>query len=307
MYLHKYKKYKEKYDRLKTSITKKKYTKLNSKILNKYDKNKDNIITVNEYLAEEASKGPRADPGKIKYDYQKIENVYNFFTLLTLNKIKNYRVMCIPQFEIIFGENYIVRTTTLLDIKYKKYYFPKTMIKAIKKCQYEGIRLVYFTLSIKYTKSWFTHANMVIIDLQKKTLERFEPHGCSRMYDNNKVDDFMKNFVLDYLQLNKYTYIKPTDISSTIGIQIKGDSFGGMCVTISAMYLHMRVLNIDIKQKKIIDYFLKMSNPKLKNTILKFAKYIENTLKKNADIVNDYNYKLYHVIYNNLKNKLNDY
>ena len=41
---------------------------------------------------------------------------------------------------------------------------------------------------------------MVIIDLQKKTLERFEPHGCATFYDNNKVDNFMHSFVLDYLQ-----------------------------------------------------------------------------------------------------------
>ena len=301
MYKDKYLKYKNKYSKLNSSI-KKKYTKLDGKLLDKYDKNKDNIISINEYLAEEMSKGPLADPGKIKYDYQNIENIYNFFTLLTLNKIREFRIMCIPQFEITFGNNYISRTTVILDIKYKKYYFPKTMIKAIKKCQYEDIRLIYFTLAIKHTDSWFVHANMVIIDLQKKTLERFEPHGCARIYDNNEVDDFMKNFTLDYLQLNNYTYIKSTDISSRIGIQLKGDSFGGMCVTISAMYLHMRILNINTKQKKIIDYFLQIPKIKLKNTILKFAKYMENTLKKNSDLVNNYNYELYHVIYHKLKN-----
>lgn len=41
-----------------------------------------------------------------------------------------------------------------------------------------------------------------------------------------------------------------------------------MCITISMMYLHMRILNPDLSQNK------------LKVMILKYARYVEETLKE---------------------------
>lgn len=284
-----------------SNTSNKRYKKIKVEILDKYDKNKDNFITINEYLAEEISKGPRESSGNINYHYQNYINIYNFFTLLIINKIKAFEIMCIPKFEIIYNKKYIDRTTAIFDIYSNKYYFPESMIYAIKECIYNGIRLVYFTFVIKTTKSFFTHSNIVIIDLEKKTLERFEPYGCQSFYNQKIIDDFFKSFVLNFLQLNNYTYLKPENISKKIGIQSKVDAYGGMCVTISTMYLHMRVLNVNIKQQKIVDYFLKMSKNKLKNTILRYAKYIEKTLKKNHDFVNKMNYTLYNVIYHQLK------
>jgi len=293
--------YNKKYKRKKRDTNNKKYKKLKVEILDKYDKNKDKFITINEYLAEEVSKGPRESAGDINYHFQNYINIYNFFTLLIINKIKAFEIMCIPQFEVMYGRKYIERTATLFDMYSKKHYFPKSMIYAIKDCIYNGIRLIYFTLIIKSTRSWFTHSNIVIIDTKKKTLERFEPYGCQSYYDGNIVDKFFKSFVLNFLELNNYTYLKPENISQKIGIQSKIED-GSLCITISAMYLHMRVLNVNIKQKKIVDYFLKMSKNKLKNTILRFAKYIEKTLKKNPELVKKMNYTLYNVIYHQLKN-----
>ena len=303
MYKKNKKRKKEKGKRKKEDISNKKYKKLKVEILDKYNKNNDEFITINEYLAEEISKGPRESSGNINYHYQKYQNIYNFFTLLIINKIKGFEIMCIPQFEVIYGKRYINRTTALFDIYSKKYIFPKSMIYAIKDCIYNGTRLIYFTLAIKATKSSFTHSNIIIIDLTKKTLERFEPYGCQKLYDGKVVDDYFKSFVLNFLQLNNYTYLKPENISKKIGIQEKADAYGGMCVTISAMYLHMRVLNVNIKQEKIVDYFVKMSKNKLKNIILRFAKYIEKTLKKNPGLVNRMNDTLYNDIYHQLKDR----
>ena len=212
--------------------------------------------------------------------------------------------MCIPQFEIIYNENYIERTTAMIDLYDKKYYFPNSMIEAIKECRRSNIRLIYFTLIIRASKSYLTHANTIIIDLKKETLERFEPYGCIIKFDNI-IDDFFKKFVLRHLELYSFKYLKPTNLSKKIGIQIKADAYEGMCVTISAMYLQMRVLNVNIKQNKIIEYFTKMSSSKLKNHILRFAKYIERTLKNNEDIVNSMNYYLFYDKFNKLKYQKN--
>ena len=287
---------------IKKSSKKSSYKKLRVKMLEKYDENNDNLITIKEYLTKEVSAGPKARSGNIDYHYQNIINIYNFFTLMVFKKIKEYKIMCIPQYEIIFGQNFIERTTSIYDFYRHRYYFPKSMIKSIAKCKKTGIRLVYFTFIIAKSNDGISHANMVIIDLKKKTLERFEPYGCDVFYNKKLINTFFRTFVLKFLKLKKFKYLEPENLSPKIGVQHGSDSFTGMCVTISAMYLQMRILNVDVKQKKIIDYFLSIPKKKLKKTILKFARYIETTLKKNSKLVNRLNYNLYEVIFNELKN-----
>ena len=54
-----------------------------------------------------------------------------------------------------------------------------------------------------------------------------------------------------------------------------------MCVTIACMYICLRILNPDLKQKFIINTLLSFSKTKLKKLILRYAHYIEKTLKEN--------------------------
>ena len=54
-----------------------------------------------------------------------------------------------------------------------------------------------------------------------------------------------------------------------------------MCITISMMYLHMRILNPDIPQKKLVKFLINRDKNKLKEMILKYAKHVEESLKKN--------------------------
>ena len=192
-----------------------KFKKMEVDVLKKYDKNSDKIISIDEYLDYEISLGPKEKPGNINYHYQHYINIYNFFTILILKKIKEFQIMCIPQFEIIYNENYIERTTAMIDLYDKKYYFPNSMIEAIKECRRSNIRLIYFTLIIRASKSYLTHANTIIIDLKKETLERFEPYGCIIKFDNI-IDDFFKKFVLRHLELYSFKYLKPTNLSEKI-------------------------------------------------------------------------------------------
>ena len=78
-------------------------------------------------------------------------------------------------------------------------------------------------------------------------------------------------------------------LSPKVGIQINSDSYCGMCVTISMMYLHMRILNPDIEPKKIVQHFLKQSSNEVKKIILKYAKHIQKTLIKNKLKVKKFN------------------
>ena len=268
------------------------YKQLRAKILKKYDKNKNGFVEIDEYLASEMSKGPNESKGNIKYHFQKYENVYNFFTILTLKNIDAFKILCIPQFEVFIENLYPIRTNAAIDIYSNKYYFPSSMPDAINKCIDSGARIVYFNLQIKWTNEWFTHSNFVLIDTKKKTIERFEPHGCTSI--NKNIDQFMKEIAINDIGLSGkgYKYLSPEVISPEIGIQKIADAYTGLCIPIGMMYFFMRIMNVDTKQKVIVEYFTKMGEKKLKRVLLKFTKYIENTLKEHADIVNKLNNEL---------------
>jgi hypothetical protein len=79
--------------------------------------------------------------------------------------------------------------------------------------------------------------------------------------------------------LKKYKYISPKDLYNGPGIQQKvGLDYNDTCLPICMMYLHMRIINPNVKPQKIIKYFLKKPKEELENKILKYIKYMERKL-----------------------------
>lgn len=248
------------------------------------------LITLKEYLNDEISKGPNANSGSIDYHYQHYDNIYNYFYITFLN-IQQFKILCIPNFILEYND-YVVRTALAYDLKLSKLHMAKKMKSSINKCdkcrKQKKARFIFFTFIIMPDeKEEITHANIIVIDLIKKTIERFEPfgHTSSNKKILEQIDELFKNKILGKLDLDDYSYISPSKISPRLGIQYKADSYNGMCITISMMYLHLRILNPDIKQRKIVNYLLKKSKKKLKEMILKYAKHIEFTLKENKKII----------------------
>ena len=243
------------------------------------DKNNDKFISINEYLDNELSLGPSEYRGNNNYHYQNYGNVYNYFFLIKLKEMKKYKVLCIPDYKIRYGNKYIVRTSIVINVYDNSYIIPYDLKNLINKCRdnKEHI-LIYLNCILIYNKNNpISHANMVILNLKKKTIERYEPFGCSNK--NKEVDIIVKNMI-DDIGINDYKYLSPSKISPLIGIQYKSDSYGGMCVTISMLYLQLRILNINKSQKQIINYLLKKNSKEMKNIILRFAKYVQKKLNK---------------------------
>ena len=130
------------------------------------------------------------------------------------------------------------------------------------------------------------HANIMLVDLEKKQLELFEPHGSKNNtiygleepgdYKHKKRDlsRFFKKIVPDY------KFINVTDYAPKGSFQIGNDpkEHSGYCVTWSLLYFHYRVLNPNVSSKDIVQYmnfFIQDRN------ISKYARYVEDTLKKN--------------------------
>lgn len=243
-----------------------------------------------DYLPKEISKGPKEEKGNINYHYQHLDNAYNFLSLMIVEK-SEYKSLCLPKFKVKF-KKYVMRSAVIYDTSDDSYWIPDKAKRAIAKCIKYKVRFVVCSLDILYGDYYLTHYNILLIDTKNKTIERFEPYGHTLPYAK-KVNIFIKNIAVERLGLTNFTYIPPEKISKKLGIQSVADSYDGMCITISLLYLHLRLHNPKLKQKKLVSNLLSLNRNKLKNLILKFAKYIEKLLKKKYNIVNKLNYDLF--------------
>ena len=260
----------------KTKHKKKKLTK----------KDKQGIVDVP--LAKELSLGSKASIGSIDYHYQKYYNTFAFLKEIIKKNKKLQGLVCIPNigsgwmqsflkvnfFKGIEGSKAMdsIKPVDTINSKNK-------FVEEIHKCMRH--RLIPISLEIIVPGAG-THANVIIIDSHKKTVELFEPHGnrdekselesISRAYF--KVSKNVQRFFGMYFP--DFKYIPPSEYEPKDGLQARLDAFSGLCVTWGILYLHSRVLNPDIPPKRLIDYLDKKIN---KNVLLRYTKYVEDILK----------------------------
>jgi len=249
----------------------------------------DQFVNIKDFLAKELSKGPNEEQGKINYYYQSYSNVYNYFFLLT--RYYNFdKILCMPNFVVKF-KNIILNNSIVWFENTNTIIIPRKITEEIKFCESKSdLRFTYFTLvqeeSDKKKSKNSSHANIMVVDMYKKTIERFEPYGQLDFNLESKLDYLIRSKLLDVIELSDYEYIAPVDISPIIGLQNKADSYEGMCVTFTILYLQTRLMNPDIPQKEIVDYYLKKNSKQITEIILKYAKFIELTLKKYSQDIN---------------------
>jgi len=164
-----------------------------------------------------------------------------------------------------------------------------------------------------------SHANALVFDIRRKTIERFDPHGGNeytdvklaydpksvnpigrkdfmygKNYNNNKfgINKKRSNALYDQFKIDRalserfkkelpnYTYYGTNDTTPYLGPQIKADDFAGLCVTWSCMYMVLRLLNPDLEPADITIRMIDGTPKELKNRILRFQKFIIRTLSK---------------------------
>ena len=263
----------------------KKRTKKTSK---KTKKNIKRIIDVP--LSTKTSLGSMASLGSINYNYQKYYNTFAFLKeMLQKNSTLNKNV-CIPDVGKDWMQSFLkahfmknigelkphLESVKPVDQEASK----NTFMKELTKC-FSRARLVPISLEI-IVPGVGTHANMIIIDSYKKTIELFEPHG------NRDADSELESISKAYFKVSKnvhkffremlstYEYIPPSKYEPKYGLQARLDAFSGLCVTWAILYMHYRLLNPDIDPKKLINYLDKKAT---KNFLLRYTKYVEDVLK----------------------------
>ena len=237
-------------------------------------------------LSSSVSLGSKASKGDINYHYQKYYNTFAFLKEIVKGNKQLQKRVCVPDIgegwmKAFLKVNFVkdkLDSVMPVDTEFTKEQF----IKEIEVCMKE--RLIPINLEIIVPGAG-THANIIIIDSKKKTVELFEPHGSRKdsselesIYGayakvSKKVERFFKQY------LPAYRYIRPSEYEPKRGLQYRLDDFSGLCITWSILYLHYRLLNPDIDPKKLVSYLDKKFT---KKTLLRYTRYVEEVLKHNV-------------------------
>jgi ankyrin repeat protein len=143
--------------------------------------------------------------------------------------------------------------------------------------KYPQTKLIFYKLSIVIGEQ-LTHSNLLIYDIDRKFIERFDPYG-NVPYASEIMDEVLELYFKEQLNLKYYS---PKDTVNGISFQmfgdenneenrIKGDP-GGFCLAWSMFYLELRLLNLHLNPKKLI----KIAVLNINKLNMKFIDYIRN-------------------------------
>lgn len=134
-----------------------------------------------------------------------------------------------------------------------------------------------FSLSIESYDAG--HANMLIIDPNKRECEHFEPHGKDVKFGVEKINEEIQRAAMDVCNqlFPAYTYIprsEATNFQSMLNRKFEGSPYGGTCQVWSIWYAYLRLSHPEFPREVILkrSYDLLAQNDfaELENFIVKF-------------------------------------
>jgi hypothetical protein len=190
---------------------------------------------------------------------------------------------------------------------------PPNLRETLNKCEQDGKYMIICDLTLlggdRFADT--SHANVLVFDIRRKTIERFDPHGgnyysnvtlaydpesnigygrkdfkfgivdkqirSTALFDQVTIDLKLKQKFA--VELSEYTFNGTNITTPYLGPQIKADEFNGLCVTWSCMYMLMRLLNPDMKPADVTMKMIDGTPKEIKNRILRFQKFIIRRLQ----------------------------
>ena len=116
------------------------------------------------------------------------------------------------------------------------------------------------------------HANGLVFDVRTNTIERYEPYGRER----DGVDRELAARLAARLPGWRYVGV---DAGPTRGAQSVADSYDGMCVTFSLMYVLIRVLNPDVHARDVHASVRAVPPALLRATALRLNRFAIDSLR----------------------------
>ena len=147
----------------------------------------------------------------------------------------------------------------------KRLYLPPNIEELINRC---STRFVVFNFGVSVGNIQNGHSNAFIVDRHTKSIIRFDPSG-------NNSFRFVKRVMAELLpgwKIEQHAHRIPIQTNET-------DSFQGMCVTFSLLYVLVTLMNPSRSPKEIHKYLQFQKNRVLKVWVLRLNRYIADTLR----------------------------
>lgn len=229
-------------------------------------------------FSDTLNEGSDATEGLVQYHYQYYTNITDYIVHLCNQSKLLMKRICLLQDPVdctlFLNQNDFKKGIQVKHIQKKEF------ISFIKDCIRDK-KTRYIPIILEVIKKKENHANIIVIDVRRKQIELFEPHG-NRSDDStlhhiqksySKKKKYLKEFFESFLD---YKFISVVDILKRNSLQSKYDSNSGYCITWSLLYFHYKVLNPSVDDKKLIHHIHKKINL---TRLLKYAKHVEETLK----------------------------
>jgi hypothetical protein len=189
--------------------------------------------------------------------------------------------------------------------------FDSILLNRIKHAQSSNMNIIIpLGIEVSNASHSGSHANIIIIDYENKTIERFEPNGMNPprgfYYNPSLLNTLLKTKFSNLLP--DYTYMSPSDYLPNIGFQMyesiedtKCKKIGdpnGFCAVWCIWWVYQRMLNIDNNKLNVYNFasefikIIKFDNKSFKSIIRNFSKRItqlrDSYLKKYNLDINDW-------------------
>lgn len=159
----------------------------------------------------------------------------------------------------------------------KDYFFEypgnkERFLKSMSLCLKNKSRFIIVPIGIKFSSGSGGHFNVILIDKENKTIERFEPYGVETLHDLSIMTMFEKKFKGIFNQLAPgYKLYSGNKLCPESGIQMleeeaiqKGEGTAielesdpiGYCIAWSIYYVDMRLTYLKVKPQKLVKLIL---------------------------------------------------
>ena len=161
----------------------------------------------------------------------------------------------------------------LYDIKTDtpKMVMPPNLKSLLNTCKRRGERFMVLGFGLYPTRDLeIGHSNALLFDVESNVVERYEPSDIP----NRKLDALIRDMIASLLG-SSWNYI------SHQGGQDDSDSFNGMCVTFSLMYILLRLLNAERTPRNVHRYLRRRNGEgTLRKDVLQLNRFVVDTLRR---------------------------
>lgn len=266
------------------------------------------LQTIDEFLSTHASKGPEevaVPSSEFKtYDSADLDVVF-LLALMRAQHPSVRHIMCVPDFYLCMytsaesGVFLVHEDTKACSPKYKggervmkiragavflgvqtpqpRFFLPREAMRAIKTCK-RRTKIIVCNMGIYPTHDPRRngHANTLIFNVIRKTVERFDPMGTpGDTFEPHAARQLETRFPgWKYVGMNTMLQGHPR------GPQRIADAFRGLCVTYALWYTLMRLLNPSESAPTLVTHMLSYTPAVMRDRALRLNKYAVEVLKQ---------------------------